>query len=77
MPNHEIWVPRGMTSLRQAVGNDMKKYSLHLIFTFDLNSHIGAGNIPFCCIQLKTAFQSVCVAHWLAIETVSKIVGSR
>ena len=27
---------RGMASLRQAVGNDMKKYSLHLIFTFYL-----------------------------------------
>ena len=26
VPNHEIWVPRGMTSLHQAVGNDMKKY---------------------------------------------------
>ena len=37
MPNHEIWVPRGMTSPRQAVGNDMKKYSLHLIFTFYIN----------------------------------------
>ena len=36
-PNHEIWVPRGMISLRQAVGNDMKKKSLHLIFTFYLN----------------------------------------
>ena len=61
-PNHEILVPRGMTSLRQAVGNVMKKYSLHLIFTFYLNqSHIGAGNIPFRCISLKTAFQSVCV----------------
>ena len=29
VPNHEIWVWRGMTSLRQAMGNDMKKYSLH------------------------------------------------
>ena len=28
---------RGITTLRQAVGNDMKNYSLHLIFTFYLN----------------------------------------
>ena len=60
MPNHEIWVPRGMTSLRQAVRNDMKKYSLHLIFTFHIG-HVGAGNIPFRFISLKTAFQSVCI----------------
>ena len=33
------WVPRGMTQLRQAnVGNYMKKYFLHLIFTFYLNT---------------------------------------
>ena len=52
----------GLTSLRQAVGNDMKKYSLHLIFTFYLNRVIGARNIPFRCIsEIKTAFQSVCV----------------
>ena len=25
VPNHEIWVPRGMTSLSRAVGNDMKQ----------------------------------------------------
>ena len=32
-------VPRGMTELRQTnVGNYMKKYFLHLIFTFYLNT---------------------------------------
>ena len=36
VPNHEIWVPRGMISLRQAMGNDMKKYSSHFIVTFQL-----------------------------------------
>ena len=36
--DHEIWVPRGMISLPQAVENDMKIDSLHLIFTFYLNS---------------------------------------
>ena len=82
VPNHQIWVSRGMTSLRQAVGKVMKKYWLHfnLIFTFYFNqSHIGAGNIPFRCISLKTAFQSVCVDpltcnwnclsnYWFAVE---------
>ena len=38
VPNHEIWVRRGMTSLRQAMGNDMKKYSLYLIFIIYINS---------------------------------------
>ena len=36
--NQETWVPRGLTSLQPCgqanLGNDMKKYSLHLIFTF-------------------------------------------
>ena len=61
MPYHEIWVPPGMISLRQAVGNDIKRYSLHLVFIFYLNSHVGAGNIPLRCISLEAAFESVCV----------------
>ena len=32
VPDHNIWVPRGMTSLRQTVGNDMKKISLQIDF---------------------------------------------
>ena len=62
VPNHEIWAPRGMTSLRQAVGNDMKKYSLHLIFTFYFNRVTLVLEIfPFVVFHSKTAFQSICV----------------
>ena len=55
----------GMTTLRQAVGNDMKKYSLHLTLTFYLNRVTLVLVIfphgPFRCISSRTAFQSVCV----------------
>ena len=69
----ETWVPRGMASLRQAnLGNDMKKYSLPLIFTFYLDKrHIGARIIPCHCISIKRILIAA------GIETVSKIVGLR
>ena len=33
VPNREIWVPRGIISLRQAVGNDEK---IFIIFDFHI-----------------------------------------
>ena len=46
--------PRGMTSLRHAnMGNDTKKYSLHLIFTFYPNRHISCKIFPCHCSSIK------------------------
>ena len=46
--------PRGMTSLRHAnMGNDTKKYSLHLIFTFYPNRHISCKIFPCHCSSMK------------------------
>ena len=46
----------GMTSLRQAVGSDLKNIHYIWFSHFILTSHISAENIPFRCTSLKTAF---------------------
>ena len=65
----KTWVPRGLTTLRQAnVGNE--KYSLHLIFTFYLNRDTSV--IELCPVVV---FQYRVDPFTGNIETVSKIVG--
>ena len=81
VPYHEISVPRmlyRMTTLRQAVENKMKKYSLHLIFTFYLNRvTLVLVIVPFVVFYQNHLFNQPVLTHWLATETVSKIVWSR
>ena len=78
VPNLEIWVPRGMTSLRQAVGNDMKKnihYSWFSHFTWTKTYWCWKYSLSLYFFKKQLFNQSV-LNHWLAIETVFKIVGS-
>ena len=57
----------GMTTLRQAVGNDMKKYSSHLIFTFYLNRVTLVMVIfPFIVFHQKQLFNQSVLTQWLA-----------
>ena len=72
----------GMTTLHQAVGNDMKTYSLHLIFTFYLNRvTLVLVIVPFVVFRQKQLFNQSVLTHWgtdwqLKLY-VSKIVGLR
>ena len=53
VPNHEIWVPCGMTSLRQAMGNDMLDWSTvheatllaYIRESAYVRSHVGCGRV--------------------------------
>ena len=46
-------------------GNEMKKYFLHLIFTFYLQRHISAGTIPSLYLNKKKRFSiRFALSHW-------------
>ena len=50
-------------------------YSLHLIFTFYLQRHIGVRIVPCRCISIKRSSMRSVLTHLLGIKTVPKIVG--
>ena len=57
-----------------SVGNDMKEYSLPLIFTFYFNRDTSVPELYPGVFQLKRVLMWSVLTHLLAIETVSTIV---
>ena len=74
--NQETWVPYGLISLQQAnVGNDMKKYSLHLIFTFYLNRDTSVLELfPVIVFQKKKSQWGLCWPIYLQSKLSLKLL---